>query len=120
MCSEFFLTAKCLLPIVTNLCHTRLSSVVLPKSAVTVTCRSSTTSDISKAREEFPDLRVLRDRKGRLVKKVTVGLEVIREQRDLRDLPVQLDHPALQGPPVTESMSDGIDFKDRMKRAQAP
>lgn len=54
------------------------------------------------------------------MKKVTVGLEVIREQRDLRDLPVQLDPPALQGPLVTESMSDGIDFKDRMKRAQAP
>lgn len=94
--------------------------MVLLKSALEVTCRSLTMSDISKAREEDLGPLVPWDRKGRLAKKVTMGLEEIKDPRDPQDLPVQLDLPALQGPLVTESMLDGIDFKDRMKKAQAP
>lgn len=77
-------------------------------------------SDISKEREEPLVLLVLR---GRLAQKVQREIQEQEETVDLRvplDLLAQPDHPDLLGPQEMGSTFDGADFRDQMKRVQAP
>lgn len=81
--------------------------------------RSLIMSDISKGREEFLGLLVLRDRLGRRARKVMTEKGETLDLRAHRDLPVLLDLPGLLDPPEMGSSFDGVDYRDQMKRVQA-
>lgn len=82
--------------------------------------KSSITLDTSREKEEFPALQDLRAHQEQRVQKDTTDQEAKEDHRDFQDPLEQLDSRVLRGPQGMEFMSDGVDFKDQVKRVQAP
>lgn len=82
--------------------------------------KSSITLDTSREKEEFPALQDLRAHREQRVQKDTTDQEEKEDHRDFQDPLEQLDSRVLRGHQGMEFMSDGVDFKDQVKRVQAP
>jgi len=77
-------------------------------------------SDISRESEVSQALQVLRGRLAHRVKKDTMGPEVKEDPRAPQEPLARPDHRDLRDPREMEYTSDGVGFKDRMRRVQDP